>query len=335
MYNLSAKSIDTYEKKISVEQAYRWYKSGSILFPKSPLVIKRRKVEKTADTLESVFMGILFPYVYVSELQDGRLLVLDASDRLRHLFGFLDGNYPAGYMEFYPELEGYYIHELEESDPRLTSVLYDYAVPLQLIEYKTPKYLHIQVGKHVEKWNYSREQGVRNVLYGGKAVRLLEKIASEKCMSAGFFSRSSLNRQYVILRILMYRLIFTDRMEERECRDMGLQQLLDRTMSLLENCGHEILGEMMNDVPELTEEISQWEKKSDYDLSENRGKEPQIRILSYLYAAAWECSESGYSIKKNLEKIVWDEPIMTMIEKDEVNYGNIRKQCHEIEGRLR
>ena len=39
-------------------------------------------------------MGMVLPVIYVSERQDGSLLVLDASDRLQYLMEFLEGRCP-------------------------------------------------------------------------------------------------------------------------------------------------------------------------------------------------------------------------------------------------
>ena len=39
-------------------------------------------------------MGMVLPVIYVSERQDGSLLVLDAGDRLQYLMEFLKGRCP-------------------------------------------------------------------------------------------------------------------------------------------------------------------------------------------------------------------------------------------------
>ncbi len=39
-------------------------------------------------------MGMVLPVIYVSERQDGSLLVLDAGDRLQYLMEFLEGRCP-------------------------------------------------------------------------------------------------------------------------------------------------------------------------------------------------------------------------------------------------
>lgn len=49
---------------------------------------KRRMVERFSETIELMLLGIAILAVYVSELQDGSWLVLEATDRLLSLFRF-------------------------------------------------------------------------------------------------------------------------------------------------------------------------------------------------------------------------------------------------------
>ncbi len=153
-------------------------------------------------------MGMVLPVIYVSERQDGSLLVLDASDRLQYLMEFLEGRCPLDGLEFYPELNGCKMEELEWQFPRITSLIHDYQLFFQIIEYTTPKYMHMQMGNYIEKWNFTREQGIRNELYGKELQDSLFFLEQSLGQSAYFFSKQKLNRQYMILRILMYRFVF-------------------------------------------------------------------------------------------------------------------------------
>lgn len=340
MEQFQRRQIDIYEEKLAAERVYEMYLEGRILFPRTPVTIKLRKIKKVSDMLEELLMGLPFPAVYVSELQDGRLLILDTSDRVRCLFDFFEGKLSSGYMELYPELEGYDIRKLEEEHPRITSLLYQCPLKLQIIDYLTPKYLHMQVGNHVEKWNFSREQGVRNALYGGKqAACFLERLA-RRLQKVCFFSRSSLNRQYAILRIIMYRLIVRKEFSKQHASGMGLQMLLDQTFQALEKGSIEWLGRLSEDILGATDVILRWngqardsgaEKDVDtYDLLKDRGKEQQIRFLGYVYNVVWLCNESRYPAVQGLMGIVQEQSILERIQDDVVNDCNITKHWEMI-----
>ncbi|MDO4330958.1 MAG: hypothetical protein Q4C66_16705 [Lachnospiraceae bacterium] len=350
MDQLPRKQIDIYEEKILAERAYNMYLEGGISFPRAPLTVKPRKVKKVADILEEVLMGLPLPPVYVSEMQDGKFLVLDASDMLRCLFDFFAGRLPCGYMELYPELEGNDIQKLEDNYPRITSALYHYPLQFYVIDYLTPKYLHMQVGNHVANWNFSREQGVRNALYGGRqTVRFLERLA-KNLRKVTFFSSSSLNRQYAVLRILMYRLIIWGDFPELDASVIGLQMLLDQTFQILENGSRVWLDQLAADIMEATDVISQWnrlgrdaageedgEEEIDdavNDLLADRGKEQQMRKLGYFYNTVWLCQKKGYPVMESLTRIGQDDQILDMIENDAVNNGNIVRHWEVIGTRL-
>lgn len=68
--------------------------------------------------------------------------------------------------------------------------------------------MHMQMGNYIEKWNFTREQGIRNELYGKELQDSLFFLEQSLGQSAYFFSKQKLNRQYMILRILMYRFVF-------------------------------------------------------------------------------------------------------------------------------
>lgn len=124
MERFSGNYIDCYEKVISVRQIYQMYREQKIVFPKVPLMRRFKKIERISEIVEIILLGFALPTVYVSERQDGSLLVLESEDRLRCLIEFLEGRYPVRGLEFYPELDECGIEQLERQFPRRTSWLY-------------------------------------------------------------------------------------------------------------------------------------------------------------------------------------------------------------------
>lgn len=291
MGNFSGDRVDSYEKKISVQQAFRMYQSGKLVFPVTPSVGRAKKIERVSETVEVILRGIALQVVYMSERQDGSLLVLDSDDRLQHFMGFLEGVYPVLRLEFFTELDGYKLEQMEQKFPRWTSLVYDYKISFQIMEYTTPRYMHMQVGNYIERWNFTREQGVRNGLYGKELEEFLSSCEKELGRASGFLSRQILNRQYMVLRILMYRFVFEGEIRGRYEESMGLQQLLDRAVECLRIKDRLWERENGDDLRLATREIVSWGRRVDFDLAREKGKEWQAKILGYLYNVVWICKK--------------------------------------------
>lgn len=105
MEKFSDSYIDSYEKKISVRQIYQMYQEKKIVFPMASPTKRVTKIERISEMVEIILLGLALPTVYVSERQNGSLLVLETDDRLRCLIEFLEGYYPVRGLEFYPELD--------------------------------------------------------------------------------------------------------------------------------------------------------------------------------------------------------------------------------------
>ncbi len=335
MGKFSGNYIDCYEKRISVQQIYQMYRERRIIFPTVPSKRKPKKIENISGIVETILLGITLPVIYVSEQQNGRLLVLEADDRLRCLVEFLEGYYPIMSLEFFPELNGYKIEQLEQEFPEKTSWLYDYRFSFQVIEYTTPKYIHMQVGNYIEKWNLTREQGIRNELYGIELEWYLSFLVQNLGQSINFFSKWKLNRQYMVLRILMYCLVF-EKDIPIECEEMiGLQQLLEQTIRCIEKKNDEWKRKIADAFRKATEELIDWEKRKHFGLDRERGKEQQAKTLGYLYNVVWICWKKRCEVQWGLEQVAFDRQLWIEIEKETVNSANIQKHFEEIEKRLK
>lgn len=318
------KKIYVSEKRVSVEYAYRMLKNGKLLFPATPALTRGRLRERLSETVELMLLGVAVPAIYVSELQDGSWLVLEATDRLWSLFWFLSGKGNLGYMDMYPEFAKMSLEELEGEAPNATSAIFDYKLQFQVIDYLTPRYLQLQVGSHVERWSFSREQGVRNSLYlNDEVVSRLTRLAKQLDKKTYFFSSLDLNRQYAILRIYMYRLVFLNMIGPVWEKQSGLQFLLDQSMELLSNREKELIAD--GEFEQVTEIILSLRKDRTIAdrLAMGRGKEPQIRRLSYLYNLAWLAMDGQISSMR-FETLISSQGLWERIEKDDVNYDNIR-----------
>lgn len=327
--------IDSLEKKIPVDILYKMYSDRKLLFPAIPWPGAKKRTEKVSGTVEAILMGIIIPAVYTSELQDGSLLVLDTGDELRFLLEFLEGKYPVGKLEFYPELDGYDIRRMEQEFPRATLLLMDFPIQLQIIEYTTPRYMHMQVGRYIEKWNFTREQGIRNILYGEELEGYLQYLADRTRHYGDFFSKWQLNRQYMMLRILMYHFVLFREIREGREENTGLPLLLEITADILKRKNHTWKNRMADEMCCVMEELQRWSREERVDLAKEKGKESQAKTVGYLSNVVWMCWKKDYPVWRGLKRISNAEVLWEQIVMDKVNETNIRKHFKEIEERLR
>lgn len=337
MERFSGNYIDCYEKVISVRQIYQMYRERKIVFPKVPLMRRYKKIERISEILEIILLGFTLPTVYVSERQDGSLLVLESEDRLRCLIGFLEGGYPVRGLEFYPELDECGIEQLEQQFPRRISWLYDYKFSFLIIEYTTPRYMHIQMGSYIERWNFTREQGIRNELYGEELERRLIYMEQRLWESPAFFSKVSLNRQYMVLRILMYHFTYTGDIQIGLGESLNIQQLLDCTAVLILEKDSHWLNDTADAFLKATGELLDWEQRPYFHLGleKEKGKERQAKVLGYLYNVVWICQEKECEVQWGLERVIDDRMLWRDIESGKANMANIRTHFKMIEERLR
>lgn len=141
--------------------------------------------------------------------------------------------------------------------------------------------------------------------------------------SASFFSKAALNRQYMVLRILMYHFVRVGEMTEWG-ESLNFQQLLDRSVALILEKDSQWLDETADAFREATEEILEWEQ----------GKERQAKTLGYIYNVVWMCRKRGYIIQRGLEQAASDRELWKMIENEKVSIACIRKHFDMIEERL-
>lgn len=67
-------------------------------------------------------------------------------------------------------------YEIDHENPRLASMIMRTVVPVQIIEYRSPKYMHMLTGKFIENWTENREYAIRKIIYKDSRIELVESI---------------------------------------------------------------------------------------------------------------------------------------------------------------
>lgn len=230
-------NIEIYERKFSLEHIYHMFMEGRIQFPMEPLRSKVKMEKELEQLLDIVWMGIPLPAVYVSELQNGNFLIFENDDTLWKLLYFLDGRYEADYRIEENSLYHGNIQMLRSDEPRLAMGLYDTVISFQIIDYRTPKYLHMSIGKMIEHWNITREQSIREMLYDPYEISVLNDITKDmnhilnRVHLRGFSSIMRYRTLYMLMNWFVYTGVWHEEMEMQE------QLLLEKTLEFMEKQG--------------------------------------------------------------------------------------------------
>lgn len=214
------------------------YKEGKIHF--LPVTKEKSEDKKLiSDSIGAIQRGIPMPVIYASELQNGDLLILEPESWLLYLLEYIMGDFSVFVERTMQEKHICYFYELDEYNPRLTSMIMNAAVLVRIIDYHTPKYLHIEVGLFHEKWNLSQEQAFRDVLYDEQYINDLryfrDKITSIIPKQLIFEAVYPID-EYIVLCMLLFWGIYTDAFWFE--KGMGEQELLDVIMSRLDKNDH-------------------------------------------------------------------------------------------------
>lgn len=94
--NLSEQSIITTPKQWTISVLWDKYKKGNISLQPN---FQRHFVwdkKKASALIESILLGFPLPLIYLSEDDDGKLVVIDGQQRLTSIFAFKDNQFPTG-----------------------------------------------------------------------------------------------------------------------------------------------------------------------------------------------------------------------------------------------
>lgn len=174
MFYSERDAIDIYERKYSIQEIWWMDEEDRLLF--APVRRNRNRIRNIVrNAVEAIELGIPMPPIYVSEQQNGDFLVLESKDTIYSLLQFLknnigienDQNDADRRMSFY---------EIDHENPRLASMIMRTVVPVQIIEYRSPKYMHMLTGKFIENWTENREYAIRKIIYKDSRIEVVESI---------------------------------------------------------------------------------------------------------------------------------------------------------------
>ncbi len=112
-----SKRIDFYTTEYSLELLANKVESGEFEVPPYQRNYTWED-ERKSRFLESLVMGLPIPFLFFWEMDNGRLEIVDGSQRLRTIAEFLNGDFRLGELESVPAMSGFRFVDLPESRQR-------------------------------------------------------------------------------------------------------------------------------------------------------------------------------------------------------------------------
>jgi hypothetical protein len=112
-----SKRIDFYMTEYSIEILANKVRAGDFVVP----AYQREftwEPERKSRFIESIIMGLPIPFLFFWEMEDGKLEIVDGSQRLRTIEEFVLGDLRLGELEALPTISGFRFVDLPESRQR-------------------------------------------------------------------------------------------------------------------------------------------------------------------------------------------------------------------------
>ena len=139
--------------------------------------------KKASRLVESVFLRVPLPIIYLSEQPDGKEYVIDGQQRLTSLFSFIDGKFPSGEpfkligLTAYKELNKRAFTELDEE---LQNRIQDYNLRTVTLLKQSDADLKFEIFERLNTGSEPlNDMELRNCVYRGPYNALLKELAAE------------------------------------------------------------------------------------------------------------------------------------------------------------
>lgn len=225
-------AVIIYERKYALDYLFRMYQEGRLYFPRTELMTDNPSI--AAKLLKAIQIGIPMPVIYVSEMQNGDFLILESKNQIIALLEYLQGLFPVRTEEIFQNLRFVFFYELNAENPRLAAMILRTVFQFQIIDYQTPKYLHMETGLFHEEWNTVQEQAVRNILYDGHGIEALHSFSNDIIQRTRcYFPSGNAMNEIEILYMMLFWGLYKKKFPVETQANPGEQLLLEITVQNL------------------------------------------------------------------------------------------------------
>ena len=213
-------------------------------------------LERKAELIESVLMGLPLPIFYFNQDKYGRLIVVDGRQRLTALFEYMDNKFALKNLKILPNVNGKHFSELP---PILASRIEDYQVQAHVIMPPTPDRIKFDIFDRVNRGGMQlNKQEIRNALYQGEATRFLNRVVKSRefglATGDAFADETRMKDKYLITRFVAFYLYREGRILDEKGQPYvyknDLDELLGKGMDVMNNMSPEEIAKLENMVLE-------------------------------------------------------------------------------------
>lgn len=309
--------IDIREKKYTVYNLYEMYKHGRLVFPLKPAVLQSLRT-KAQEAMDILLLSIPFPVIYVSERQDGSLVVLESSSRLLGLLELIDRRFVYKSAGANHNLDGRDFLEIDTYAPSVTAAILEAKIRVEIIEYYTPLFLHMRTGLAVESWTIQQEQDVRNFLYVGDGTARLKWLAFHMniCNERGY------SKEFCALNILLVEFVCHANWQEVASREIPDEQyLFEVVINILQSLDREQIETINYKLEKFGKFCADRLGGISFGTGNGKRNSTKYRAIAYIFQIWQYCRNPQIPIDR-LERLIHDQKI----------WNTIGKTAHSIEG---
>ena len=181
--DLSNQAIYTSPKDWTVSSLWEKYKKGNIVLQPD---FQRKFVwdkKKASALIESILLGFPLPIIYLSEEENGKMIVIDGQQRLTSIFSFKDNSWPEGgefkltSLKVLKDLNKKRYSDLSETEQ---NTLDDYSIRTVVISKNSGKDIKFDMFERLNSGSVGlNDMELRNCVYRGEYMDTLKEFAKD------------------------------------------------------------------------------------------------------------------------------------------------------------
>lgn len=240
-----------------------------------------------SELVESVFMGIPLPLIYLSERkEDGKIIVVDGRQRLTAFKRFLDNELRLKSLKVLTQFNKCCFDDLDE---KMKTSFEDFQIVAHIIKPPTPDRLKFEIFDRVNrKGTQLNNQEMRNALYQGKATKLLNDLSKVEAFraSTGYSINSKrMKDAYIILRYIAFYcwrlgLLFDETGKRLEYKS-DIDDFLGKSMDFLNRSADDFLEKIKETFIEVSIVCSREYGENGFRLPSNNERRRPINMLLF------------------------------------------------------
>ncbi len=200
---------------VYVEAASAWidelagdFDRKKLIFPE-PAKSSNGRAEAAEDVIKALLEGIPYPMIYLLELQNGQLLVVEKGGRLEALLDFICDRIPVSKSTIGDERQFHSDRVFFSDLPSvIRRAILRSTIEMRIARYNTPVYMQLYFANYIANMSVAGEERIRRILYADRGMGVLRGIMQELG-----YDKKGLKYEYEVVVFLTYVYIFVYRIE--------------------------------------------------------------------------------------------------------------------------